>query len=382
MIYDFDEVIPRRETDSVKWRAYDADVLPMWVADMDFRSPQPVLDSLNARINHGIFGYPETDPELKRVVHERLLRLYNWKVLEDDIVFLPGVVTAFNTVVHALTQPGSGVLMQTPVYPPFLTAPQNAGAVRQEAPLAVNGTLEYGIDLQAFEDAIQPDTAMFLFCNPHNPVGRVFTRKELIGLAQICLYKGIPVCSDEIHCDLIYPGYQHIPLASLNDEIAQNTITLMAPSKTYNIAGLGCSFAVVQNPELRKKLEAAHLGLVGHVNILGYTAALAAYRDGQEWLDQVLVYLKDNRDFLQEFVNQNLPGIRMTRMEGTYLAWLDCRSLDKDPYKFFLKEARVALNDGKVFGSGGEGFVRMNIGCSRVLLKEALERMASALKQR
>lgn len=382
MQYNFDEIIPRRETESIKWNRYGKEILPFWVADMDFRSPQPVIDALEARVKHGVFGYPSENLALKETIQERLRYLYQWHIALEDIVFLPGVVNGFNLVIHALTQPGQQVLMQPPVYHPFLSAPQNAGAHRKDAPLQMDLKRRYQIDFDQFEDVIDSNTSMFLLCNPHNPVGRVFTENELLSMADICLKKDIYICSDEIHADIVYPGYRHLPIASLSPEIAQKTITLMAPSKTYNIAGLGFSFAVAQNSELRNKLKQARVGIVPEVNLLGYTAALAAYQHGDEWLSQLLIYLEGNFQALVNNLQENIPVIKITPIEGTYLAWLDCRDLEleKSPYEFFLQNAGVAFNDGKIFGPGGEGFVRFNFGCPRSLMIEGLERMKQALE--
>jgi cystathionine beta-lyase len=238
----------------------------------------------------------------------------------------------------------------------------------------------YQIDWDAFEAALIPQTRLFILCNPHNPMGRVFRRDELAHMVEICLRREITICADEIHADLLYTGQTHIPIASLDPEMARNTITLMSPSKTFNIAGLDCSFAIIQNPELRKRYRHAARGLVSGVNILGWTAAIAAYRDGQEWLTQALAYLESNRDFLYEYVQSKLPGIKMSKPESTYLAWLDCRETGiNDPYNFFLEKARVALNDGKTFGQGGKGFVRLNFACPRSTLEEALTRIKNSL---
>ncbi len=382
MQYDFDHFPDRRSTESVKWLAYGPDVLPMWVADMDFLSPEPVIQALQQRAAHGVYGYPMEMPELRTLVVERLEKLYRWQVKPEEIVFVPGVVTAFNMACHALGYPGEGVLVQTPVYPPILGAPANAGLTRQELELQHAAQGYYTIDLEAFEAAITEKTKIFILCNPHNPVGRVFEQWELERMAEICLRRGVLICSDEIHGDLIFPGHRHIPIAAINPEIAQHTITLMAPSKTFNIAGLEFSVAVIPDVELRKKYQQGRKGLVGFVNFFGMTAALAAYRDGQDWLDQLLVYLEGNRDYLYATIRKEFPGVVMGKPEGTYLAWLDFRntSISGNPYEFFLKQAKVALNDGVPFGKGGEGFVRLNFGCPRSMLEEALERMRAALK--
>jgi cystathionine beta-lyase len=388
MDYDFDTLPDRRSTESIKWHQYDEDVLPMWVADMDFVSPEPVVRALRERVEHGIFGYPQNVTHTKKgvagpaqVIIDRLAEHYNWQVKPGDLVFLPGVVVGFNLACHTLAAPDGNVLIQVPVYPPILEAPGNAGMIRQEMELTHNPDGSYTVDWEAFEAAITDRTRLFILCNPHNPVGRVFRQDELARMAEICLRRGVVICSDEIHCDLLFSGHKHIPIASLSPEIAHNTITLLAPSKTFNIAGLECSVAIIQNPALRRRYRHSTKGLVSGVNIMGWVAAEAAYRYGQEWLDQLLAYLEANRETLYDYVRSELPGVKMARPEGTYLAWLDCRKagIDGNPYEFFLYEAHVALNDGKTFGRGGEGFVRLNFGCPRGMLVEALERMRKAL---
>jgi cystathionine beta-lyase len=321
--YDFDAPPNRLNTDSIKWSQYDPDVLPMWVADMDFRSPEPVIQALHQRVEHGIFGYPDgigNQPddkmEMRLAIVERLERLYRWRVQPEEIVFVPGVVTGFNRACHLVAEPGAAVLVQPPVYYPILHAPATAELERQDAPLTPvnkNGVLRYEIDMQAFEAAISPATRLFILCNPHNPVGRVFSRSELEQMAQICLRHNVLICSDEIHCDLVFNGYQHLPLAALDSEIARRTITLMAPSKTFNIPGLEFSFAVIQDDELRKAYMRTTKGLVGWINIMGWVAALAAYREGQEWLEQLMLYLQSNRDHIFEFVRREMPQISLTQ---------------------------------------------------------------------
>lgn len=388
-LYDFDQIIDRRGKLSLKWGKYPEDVLPLWVADMDFVSPQPVIDALKQRIEHGVFGYPEglyllpdEIPAFRQTIVDRMERLYHWKIEPADIVPLPGVVTGFNLACHALAGPGAGVLIHTPVYHPILHAAHTTASLSQEYELVCGADSLYEIDFDAFEASFTPQTRMFLLCNPHNPVGRVFRPDELLKMADICLKRKIWICSDEIHCDLVFSGYQHTPIASLDAEIAQRTITLMAPSKTYNLAGLQCSFAIIPNPELRQQFLQARKGLVPWVNLMGLVAAQAAYQDGDEWLEQVLQYLQGNRDDLYEFVNSQLPGVRMGLPEGTYLAWLDFRStsVGENPYKFLLEKARVAFNDGATFGRGGAGFVRLNFGCPRSILREALNRVREALE--
>ena len=383
MTYDFDRLVDRRRTDSSKWQKYGPDVVPLWVADMDFQSPEPVIRALRDRVEHGVFGYLALEqPEFHELFADRLLKRYGWRVSPDAVVIIPGVIPGFNVAGRILAAPGDGLILQTPVYPPILRAASSIGLTREEAPLARRADGRYEVDLDAFSTAIGERTRFFLLCNPHNPVGRVLTRDELMSLAQICLRRGLAIVADEIHCELTLGGRRHTPIASLDPEIADRTITLMAPSKTFNLAGLKCSVAVIPNAALREKFVSGRIDLVQTVNVFGYTAAFAAYRDGQPWLDELLRYLEANRDFVTEYVRTRLPGVAMFPPEATYLAWLDCRNASgasRDPFTFFLENARVALNDGTLFGSGGAGFVRLNFGCPRSLLAKALDRMREAL---
>ena len=382
MPYDFDRIIDRRSTESNKWHKYPPDVLPLWVAHMDFASPEPVIRALRERVEHGVFGYGVEQPEFHQVMHDRFLKRFGWKVEPEAMTLMNGVTPGFNTACRAFGGPGDGVLMQLPVYPPILRLPDNVGMSRDGVHLMRGADGRYTIDFDAFERAITPRTRMFLLCNPHNPVGRVFTREELVRMAEICLRHGLIICSDEVHGDLIYSGHEHVPMASLGPEIEARTITLLAPSKTFNLAGLKSSLAVIPNQALREKFLGARLDMVQTGNIMGYTAMLAAYRDGQPWLDELLRYLESNRDFLAKYVSTNFPGIEMGVPEGTYLGWLDCRRAgipSNDPFTFFLESGRVAFNDGVTFGRGGEGFVRLNFGCPRSLLTQGLERMGAAL---
>ncbi len=385
--FDFDTVIDRRHSHSIKWRRYDDDVLPMWVADMDFASPAPVLRALQERIAHGVFGYEGPHPELIEAIVAWLARRYGWQVPPEAIVLLPGLVSGLNLVCRAYGYIGDHVVMLTPVYPPFLTAPPNQGLVADQVPLrpvADGPRWRYEIDYEAFTAAIGPRTRIFLHCHPHNPVGRDYTPAELEQLAAICLERDVLIVSDEIHADLMLNGQPHTPMAALAPAIADRCVTLMAPSKTFNLPGLGCSFAVVTNPRLRARLEQAAAGLVPHVNALGMTAAWAAYTEGETWLTALLTYLRANRETLLAFMDEHMPAIRCTAPEATYLAWLDCRRADipGDPYRFFLDKARVATQSGTDFGRSGEGFIRFNFGCPRSLLLQALERMAQALRSR
>ena len=381
MTYDFDRLIDRRGTHSDKWQKYGPDVLPLWIADMDFQSPEPVIRALRERVEHGVFGYLAFEqPEFHELFADRLLKRYNWRVSPDAVVLIPGVIPGFNVAGRVLASPGDGLVLQTPVYPPILRAASSIGLTRQEAPLARRADGRYAPDVDAFAAAIRERTRFFLLCNPHNPVGRVFSRDELTRLAEVCLRRGLAIVADEIHCELTLDGQRHTPIASLAPEISERTITLMAPSKTFNLAGLKCSVAIIPNAALREKFVAGRVDLVQTVNVLGYAAAFAAYRDGQPWLDELLRYLEANRDFVVEYVRARLPGVAVAPPEATYLAWLDCRNAGPaapDPFTFFLEKARVALSDGALFGAGG--FVRLNFGCPRSILTEALDRMSLAL---
>jgi cystathionine beta-lyase len=380
--FDFDRLVDRRASDSNKWRKFPADVLPFWVADMDFPSPPAVVRALRERVEHGFFGYLAERNDLPEVVAERVAKRYGWRVSPEAVVTLPGVIAGFNQALRALTSPGDGLLIQTPVYPPILRSAGNHGLRRDEAGLARGANGRYTVDLDAFGAAFRERTRVFLLCNPHNPVGRLFGRAELEGMAAACLRRDAFIVADEIHCDLLLDGRAHVPMAAVAPEVEQRTITLMAPSKTFNLPGLKCAVGIIPNAPLRERFLAAAADLVPKIGVLGYTGALAAYRDGDDWLDALLRYLTDNRDFLVRQVRATLPGVAVAPGEATYLAWLDCRAspvAGRDPHTFFLERARVALNDGVAFGPGGEGFVRMNFGCPRPLLAEGLERMRAAL---
>ena len=302
--FDFNEFIDRRDSDSGKWSSYDDDVLPLWVADMDFRSPEPVLQALHERVRHGVFGYGKQPDELKIVICERMAQKYSWEISPADVTFLPGSVSGLNVVARAIGERGDGVLMTTPIYPPFLTAPVHQHRELQTAQMAVTKQrkagvehLWYEMDFDALQGAITASTRLFLLCNPHNPVGRSFTRQELLALSDFCERYDLTICSDDNHCDLLLDGAEYTPIACLSPEIAQRTVTLIAPSKTFNLAGLKCGIAITQNSELRKQLTAASAGIVSQVNVLGYVAALAAYRECDDWVAALCNHLTENRDF-------------------------------------------------------------------------------------
>jgi cysteine-S-conjugate beta-lyase len=388
--YDFDTIPQRRGTIAIKWEKYPADVLPMWVADTDFRSPEPIIRALHERVDHGFFGYgydyEGSCGPLAEVVCARLERLYGWKVEPEAVLLMPSLVSGIHAVCRAVGEPGDSVVMTTPVYPPFLSAPAAHGRACDTVPLALarhEHTVEYSFDFDAFAAALHERTRLFLLCSPHNPTGQVFSRAELTRMAELCLANGTVICSDEIHCDLLLGDATHIPMAALAPEIADQTITLMAPSKTFNLPGLKAGMAIVTNPALRKQLQLASLGLVPQINMLGYAAAVAAYCECEDWLAALRGYLTENRDAYVRTVVEQMPQLRTTVPQATYLGWLDCSDagIPGDPYTFFLKEAKVALAAGKPFGPGGEEFVRFNFGCPRSMVLEALDRMRGALER-
>jgi len=382
---DFNRVIDRRHSECIKWNRFDEDVLPMWIADTDFKCPEAVIRALHERVDHGIFGYGVPPEELYQTIIQRMKRLYDWEVQENQIGYIPGIVTGFNAAIRSFCEPGEAVIYQTPAYPPFISAPDSAKLRGVQNPLfqAKDGTFQ--IDFERFEQQITSEKVRaFILCNPQNPTGRVFTREELTGLAEICLKHKVLIISDEIHCDILYDNHKHIPIASLSPEVAANTITFMAPSKTYNIAGLHASVYIVQNPDLLKKFQCFCNGLVGCPGLLSLTAAHAAYAEGDEWLAEQNHYLQENRDLLDEALRTQLAGIHWTKPEATFLGWLDCGELGlaEAPYEFFLREARVGLNEGITFGPQCGDFVRINFGTIRVNLQEAVNRMQAALAAR
>jgi len=376
----FDREIERRNTGSIKWDRYkDKDIIPLWVADMDFASPPPVIEALQQRTAHGVFGYTHTPEELLDIIMRRLQKLYNWAIARDWLVWLPGLVSGLNVVCRSVGEDGDAVLTDTPIYPPFLAAPGLSRRKLVTAELCKENN-RWVMDFDILNNAVTPETRLFLFCNPHNPTGRIYTKAELQQVAAFCEQHDLVICSDEIHCDLLLDtDKRHIPLASLDEAIARQTITLMAPSKTYNIAGLGCAFAIIPNTDLRAKFRRVMEGIVPYINALGYTAALAAYRDGGPWLDALLAYLAGNRDLLQERVAA-LPGITMTHVEATYLAWLDVRSLGVENPAAWFEAQGLGFSDGAEFGA--PGFLRLNFGCPRSLLTKALDRLEMAVTNR
>ena len=378
--FDFDTVIDRTTSASDKWDKYKGrDIIPLWVADMDFRSPLAVITALQERVSHGVFGYTNPSQGLIDAVMDHLERDFDWRIKPEWIIWLPGLVCGLNVLCRAVGNSDDEVITFTPIYPPFLSAPPLSGRTLVTVPLhLVNGRWEF--DLEELERAITPRTKLLLLCSPHNPVGRNWSRQELTALAELAVRHNLVLGSDDIHAGLILDqDKRHIPLATLSPEIAARTITLLAPSKTFNIPGLGCSFAVISDEGLRNKFRKAMGRIVPHVNTLGYTAAEAAYRDGEEWRVALISYLRANRDLVLEKVAR-MPGLSVTPVEATYLAWIDTRHSGIDHPAQFFEQAGVGLSDGADFGA--PGFVRLNFGCARSLLEEGLRRMERALVER
>jgi len=379
MKFDFDKVLDRRNTGSLKWDKYKGrDVLPLWVADMDFQAPPPVLEALHGRVDHGIFGYAVPGDELVEVIVTRLWERYRWKIQPAWVVWLPGLVPALNIASRAYGDDGDEVLTFTPVYPPFLSAPGFSRKKLKTIPLRREKN-SYTFDVERFAGEISARSKIFILCSPHNPIGRRYSRQEIRSIAELCLEHNIVICSDEVHCDLILDGGEHIPTATLSDEIAANTVTLMSASKTFNLPGLNCAFAVIPNERLRKSFVNNRLEVIPSTNVMGYTATLAAFRDCEDWRIELVSYLRGNRDIVYEFINDKIPRLSMDNVEATYLAWIDARELKVlDPVRFF-ERAGVGLSDGRNFH--GQGYVRLNFGCPRETLLEALNRMKRAVEE-
>jgi cystathionine beta-lyase len=377
--YDFDRTIDRTDTASEKWDRYQGrDVLPMWVADMDFASPPEVLEALHRRVDHGVFGYTRAPEALIDSVCNYLLRSYGWEIERRWLLFLPGLVSGLNIACRAVGRRGDAVMTAVPVYPPFLTAARLSGRELITVPLKP-AEQRWTFDFEQMAKAVTPRTKLFILCNPHNPVGRVFSKRELQKLVDFCQAHHITLCSDEIHCDLILEAaLAHIPTATLNKTATRRCITLMAPSKTFNIAGLGCSFAVISDQQLRRRFRAAMQGIVPHVNALAYTAAAAAYRHGELWRQALIAYLRRNRDRVVDAIGA-MPSLQVSPVEATYLAWIDARAAGIEQPQRFFENAGVGMNDGADFGA--PGFVRLNFGCPAALLDEALGRLSRAMER-
>jgi len=384
---NFDKIIERENTNCVKYDLRKqifgtTDLIPMWVADMDFETPDVIIEAIKKRLEHPVLGYSFRPESFYTSIIDWMKIRHQWNVKKEWISFSPGVVPALNMIVLGLTEADDKIIVQPPVYFPFFTAIENHGRKLINNPLIIKNS-RICIDFIDLEAKISEGAKMLFLCNPHNPGGSVWKRDELLKIADLCLKNNVIVVSDEIHSDLIFSPNKHIPFASLSKEISDITITCMAPSKTFNIAGLSTSFLVISNHELMKKynktLDNVH---VGQGNIFGTIALEAAYNQGSQWLEELLSYLRINIDFVENFLKNNIPEIKMLKPEATYMIWLDCRNLkmnDKTLRNFLIKEAKIGLNDGPVFGIGGEGFQRMNIACPLSVIEKALIRLKKAV---
>ena len=379
MKYDFDEIIPRRHTNSYKWDGTtDSDVLPLWVADMDFRTAPAITEALKQRVEHGIFGYTRVPDEYYEAVTAWFKRRHGWDIRREWMIYTSGVVPAISAIIKALTGPGDKVLVQTPVYNCFFSSIRNNGCEVASSPLVYEDRT-YRMDLEDLErKASDEKTKVMLLCNPHNPAGRVWTREELTAVGEICIRHGVTVVSDEIHCELVYSGHRHIPFASISDDFLRHSVTCVSPSKAFNIAGLQIANIIAPDETMRRRIDKAiNINEVCDVNPFGVIATMAAYNEGEEWLGQLLDYLWQNYLFLVEFFRTHLPDFPVARLEGTYLAWMDCRTLgigSEELEQLLVGEAKLWLNAGTMYGAEGEGFMRWNLACPRSVLKQALAR--------
>jgi cystathionine beta-lyase len=386
-MWNFDEPAGREGTDCIKYDRREEtfgvkDIIPMWVADMDFNTPDFVVESLQKRLDHQIYGYSFRSSEYFQSMISWIKTRHNWTVEKEWISFSPGIVPALNFCTLAFTQPGDSIIVQPPVYFPFFSAAESHGRN-----LIYNRLTEsegkWNMDYNSLIAGIDSKTKMIIISNPHNPVGRVWTPEELNNLADICLKNNILIISDEIHCDLVLPGFTHTPMASLSEKIAENTVTLIAPSKTFNLAGLSTSSVIIKNPVLRKSFNRIVDNLhVGNGNIFGNTASIAAYTKGHKWLDALLDYIDNNIEFVKDYCGKMIPEIIPVQPEATYMIWLDCRRFGmsgKDLQNFFVHKAGVGMNEGSTFGPGGEGFMRMNLGTTHQTVMKAMEQIERAV---
>lgn len=385
--YDFDQQINRKNTNSVKFDSLKEvfgteDLLPLWVADMDFLSPPEITEALKKRIEHGIFGYVKPNEDYYNSIINWLKNRHNWSIKKEAITFVPGVVKGYAFAIEKFTNINDKIIIQPPVYPPFKSITEGLDRAVVNNPLIFEDE-QYRMDFDHLREVAKDGCKMLILCNPHNPAGRVWLKEELSELAEICYDNQVLVVSDEIHADLTLPGYKHIPFATVSDKAAKNNITLMAPSKTFNIAGIVSSFAVVENTEIRKKyfnyLNARQLG---DGTIFGYLASQYAYQYGEDWLEQVTDYIQENIDFVNSYLQDNIPQIKAVLPEASFLIWLDCRELNlsqKELESFFIQKAKLALNSGTMFGKEGKGYMRLNVGCPRSILAEALDNLKKAV---
>ncbi|GFZ83281.1 cystathionine beta-lyase PatB [Compostibacillus humi] len=384
----FNEVISRKNTRSVKWdmagKVFQSeDVLPMWVADMDFQAPKEVNEALIKRAEHGIYGYTVIDDDVKNSVVNWLSDRHQWTIQPEWLTFSPGVVSSLHMAIEAFTEPGDKILIQTPVYTPFYTVIKAHGREMVKNPL-IEKDQYFTIDFDDFEEKLKTGVKAFILCSPHNPVGRVWKKEELEEIARLCLKYDVMIFSDEIHADLVFPGEKHTPIASLSDEVLENTITCMAPSKTFNLAGLEASYVIAADAEKRKKLKNQFLksGYNGLLNTMANTALEAAYTYGKPWLEELMQLLESHKNYVTEQLEEE-TNLKVTRSEGTYLLWLNCTGLGlsgKELKQFMIEKARVGLNAGLDYGDEGEQYMRMNIACPRATLEEGVNRIIDAVK--
>lgn len=386
MKYDFDKTIDRRATNSYKWDSAPGGVLPMWVADMDFRTAPAIIDALQKRVAHGIFGYTRVPDAYYDAVTSWFSRRHGWDIDREWIIYTSGVVPAVSAVIKALTVPGDRVIVQTPVYNCFFSSIRNNGCEIVSNPLRRTADT-YEMDFDALERcAADPRAKVMLFCNPHNPAGRVWTPDELTRLGNICLRNGVTVVADEIHCELVYQGFKYTPFASLSDAFLHRSVTCVSPSKAFNIAGLQIANIVAFDNDLRSRIDKAiNINEVCDVNPFGVAATIAAYNEGEEWLNQLVDYLHGNYEAMAEFCRRELPEFPITRLEGTYLVWMDCSSLGmpSDALEHaLLDDARLWLNAGTMYGAEGEGYMRWNIACPRSVMLDGLNRFLNFVRSR
>ncbi len=381
-LYNFDTCPDRSGYGSLKWDKYKGrDILPLWVADMDFQSAPEIIAAMQARLDHGIFGYTIPFDEPVEAVLNYLQRQHGYKAHASWLNFLPGLVPAINLCCHAFTGPDDSVMTATPVYPPFLSAPDYAKRELIKVPLCLNPDDAWTLDFEAMETAVKPNTKIFVLCSPHNPVGRVYTREELTQLADFCERHDLILISDEIHCDLVFDEHaKHIVTSTLGEQIAKRTVTLMAPSKTYNLPGLACAFSVIEDSKLRLQFQKTIRGIITEVNCFGYAGCAAAYNQGEPWRRQLIAYLRENYNLVYKFIKEEIPEITFRPMQSTYLAWFDVSRLELENPVTFFEDHGVGLSDGTPFD--GIQHLRLNFGCPRSRLEEGLEKMVEALKLR
>ncbi|MFR2071591.1 MAG: MalY/PatB family protein [Bacteroides nordii] len=384
MRYDFDEVIPRRGTNSYKWDTEtEEDVLPMWVADMDFRTAPAVVDALKKRVEHGIFGYTKVPSEYYDSIVDWFRRKHNWTIKRDWIIYTTGVVPALSAIIKALTSPGDKILVQTPVYNCFFSSIRNNGCEIVTNPLIyINGTYQINFD-DLEKKAADPKVKLLLLCNPHNPAGRVWTKQELVRIGKICFQNGIVIVADEIHCELVFPGHTYTPFASVSEEFLMHSVTCTSPSKAFNLAGLQIANIISADTNIRMRIEKAiNVNEVCDVNPFGIEALMAAYNNSEEWLDKLNHYLFANYNYLKNYFKEHLPQFPVIRLEGTYLVWIDCSVLklsSKEIVKTLLKRGKIRVNEGSLYGEAGDHFIRINIACPRQTLIDGLNRIRRAL---